>query len=50
MSTRKALARIADQAYTLPLYSLPNYYAYTKDLTFTPYPDELPRFWESKWK
>ena len=46
----KALARIADQAYTLPLYSLPNYYAYTKDLAFTPYPDELPRFWESKWK
>jgi peptide/nickel transport system substrate-binding protein len=46
----KALARIADQAYSLPLYSLPNYYAYTKDLTFTAYPDELPRFWESRWK
>jgi peptide/nickel transport system substrate-binding protein len=46
----KALARIADQAYTVPLYSLPVYYAYTKDLTFTAYPDELPRFWESRWK
>jgi peptide/nickel transport system substrate-binding protein len=30
--------------------SLPNYYAYTKDVTFTPYPDELRRFWESRWK
>lgn len=46
----KALARIADQAYTVPLYSLPVYYAYTKDMTFTAYPDELPRFWESRWK
>jgi peptide/nickel transport system substrate-binding protein len=46
----KALARIADQAYTVPLYSLPVYYAYTKDVTFQPYPDEIPRFWESRWK
>jgi peptide/nickel transport system substrate-binding protein len=46
----KALARIADQAYTVPLFSLPVYYAYTKDMTFTAYPDELPRFWESRWK
>ena len=46
----KALARIADQAYTVPLYSLPVYYAYTKDVTFEAYPDEIPRFWESRWK
>jgi peptide/nickel transport system substrate-binding protein len=46
----KALARIADQAYTVPLYSLPVYYAYTKDLSFQPYPDEIPRFWEARWK
>lgn len=47
---RQALARIADQAYGVPLYSLPVFYAYTRDLNFTPYPDQLPRFWESSWK
>jgi peptide/nickel transport system substrate-binding protein len=26
------------------------YYAHTKDLDFRPYPDELPRFWEARWK
>ena len=46
----RALTRIAEQAYTVPLYSLPVYYAYTKDVTFQPYPDEIPRFWESRWK
>jgi peptide/nickel transport system substrate-binding protein len=46
----KALTRIAEQAYTVPLYSLPVYYAYTKDLAFQPYPDEIPRFWEARWK
>jgi peptide/nickel transport system substrate-binding protein len=46
----KALARIADQAYTVPLYSLPVYYAYSKDVAFQAYPDEIPRFWESRWK
>jgi peptide/nickel transport system substrate-binding protein len=34
----------------VPLYSLPVYYAHTKDLDFRPYPDELPRFWEARWK
>jgi peptide/nickel transport system substrate-binding protein len=47
---KKALARIADQAYSLPMYSLPVYYAFTPDLDFVPYPDEVPRFWEAKWK
>lgn len=47
---KKALVRIAEQIYAMPLYSLPVNYAYTKDLTFTAYPDELPRFWESRWK
>ncbi len=47
---RNALVQIAEQAYTVPLYSLPVYYAYTKDLRFTPYPDEIPRFWEVRWK
>jgi peptide/nickel transport system substrate-binding protein len=47
---RKALDRIAEEAYTVPLYSLPQNYAFAKDLDFTPYPDEIPRFYEAKWK
>ncbi len=47
---RQALLRIAEQAYTVPLYSLPVYYAYAKELEFRPYPDEIPRFWETRWK
>ncbi len=46
----KALVKIAQESYSVPLYSLPVYYAYTKDLAFTAYPDEIPRFWEAKWK
>ena len=47
---KNALIKIAEQAYTVPLYSLPVYYAYTKDLEFRPDPDELPRFWEARWR
>jgi peptide/nickel transport system substrate-binding protein len=47
---QKSLALIAERAYAVPMYSLTTFYAYTKDLSFTPYPDELPRFWEARWK
>ena len=47
---RRALALIAERAYTVPLYSLPVYYAATADLVFKAYPDEMPRFWEMTWK
>ena len=47
---KKALTRIAEQAYTVPLYSLPVFYAATADLSFKAYPDEMPRFWEMTWK
>ncbi|KFF48940.1 ABC transporter substrate-binding protein [Gammaproteobacteria bacterium MFB021] len=47
---RQALARISQQAYWAPLFSYSTYYAYTSDLNFTPYPDELPRFTEASWK
>src|SRR5829696_338322 len=47
---KKALALIAERAYTIPLYSLPVYYAATTDLVFKAYPDEMPRFWEMTWK
>lgn len=46
----KALSLIAERLYAIPLYSLPTYYVAAKDLDFTAYPDELPRFWEMRWK
>jgi peptide/nickel transport system substrate-binding protein len=47
---RKALALIQERAYALPLYSLPTYYVAAKDLEFVSHSDELPRFWEMRWK
>ncbi len=47
---KKALGLIAERAYTVPLYALTTYYVAAKDLEFKAYPDELPRFWEMKWK
>ncbi len=47
---KNALKKIAEQSYSVPMYSLPVYYAYAKDLEFHPYPDEIPRFWEYRWK
>jgi peptide/nickel transport system substrate-binding protein len=47
---KKALDRIAEQAYGVPLWSLPVYYVANKDLKFKAYPDELVRFWEMSWK
>ncbi|BAT59033.1 heme-binding protein A precursor [Variibacter gotjawalensis] len=43
---KEALARIASQALSVPLFSLTTYYVATKDLNFVAYPDEMPRFWE----
>jgi len=47
---KKALTRIADQAYWVPLFSYARYYAYTSDLNFEPTPDELANFYASSWK
>jgi peptide/nickel transport system substrate-binding protein len=46
----KAFALIAERAYVLPLYTLPNYYLAAKDLVFNAYEDEKPRFWEIYYK
>lgn len=46
----KALKKIADEAYWLPLFSYPMGFAYTADLSFTATPDELLRFYEMAWK
>jgi peptide/nickel transport system substrate-binding protein len=47
---KQALTIISDQAYALPLWSLPVYYVASKDVKFKPYHDELVRFWEMSWK
>ena len=46
----KALKRIAEQAYWLPLWSYSYFYAFSKDLDFVPSADEIPRFYSSRWK
>jgi peptide/nickel transport system substrate-binding protein len=46
---KKALMFIAENAYSIPLWSLPVNYVLAKDLNFIPYPDEIPRFWEVSW-
>ena len=46
----KALGLIAERAHVLPLYSIPVFYVAAKDLVFVAYPDEVPRFWEMRWK
>jgi peptide/nickel transport system substrate-binding protein len=47
---QQALKRIADNAYSVPLWSLPVFYVASKELTFTAYPDEMVRLWEMTWK
>ncbi|MFK7965493.1 MAG: ABC transporter substrate-binding protein [Burkholderiaceae bacterium] len=46
----KALAKIAEQAYWIPLFTWPTNYAMTKDLDWTATPDEIPRFFTATWK
>lgn len=46
----KALKKIADEVYVLPLVTAPAVYAFTKDLVFKAYADENPRFFLAKWK
>jgi peptide/nickel transport system substrate-binding protein len=47
---KKALQRIAEQAYWLPMFTWVSNYAFSKELDFKPYPDEVPRFFLAKWK
>ena len=47
---KKALQRIAAQAYWAPLFTYVSYNCFTKDLDFTPYPDAVPRFFQARWK
>ena len=47
---KKALQRIADQAYWAPMFTWVSNNCMNKDLDFTPYPDAVPRFYRAKWK
>ncbi len=47
---QKALKRLADNVFSLPMWSLPVYYVASSDLNFSAYPDEMVRFWEMTWK
>lgn len=46
----KALKKIADQAYWLPLFSYNSNYVFTKEVSYQPTPDEVLRFVEMSWK
>jgi peptide/nickel transport system substrate-binding protein len=47
---QKALARIAAEAFWVPLFTYAKYYAFSKDLDFKPTSDEVPQYFAAKWK
>ncbi|MET1416593.1 ABC transporter substrate-binding protein [Roseibium sp. HPY-6] len=46
----KAVKRIAEQAYWMPMYNFNVNYGLSPDLSFTPHPDEFARWWQADWK
>ncbi len=44
-----ALQKISSELYWLPMFTYAKYYVFSKDLNFTTTPDEIPRFYASKW-
>jgi peptide/nickel transport system substrate-binding protein len=44
------IKRATEQAYTVPMHTFVTRYAFSKDLNFKGYPDELPRFYLASWK
>lgn len=47
---QKAIVKIMDQMYLLPLNSYNIFYAYTSELNFKSYKDEIPRYYLYSWK
>ena len=45
----KAIKRITEQVYWLPMFNHVRNYAYDEALVFIPYQDEIPRFWQYGW-
>ena len=44
------LRRVSEQMYWLPLHTYVTTYAFSRQLNFKPFPDELPRFFLAAWK
>jgi len=47
---KKALTKISDRLYWLPMFTYAKYYAFNDELDFKPTPDEIPQFYRAKWK
>jgi peptide/nickel transport system substrate-binding protein len=45
----KALKRIAEQAYWVPMFTYTKNYAFSSELSFEPTPDEIPRLFAARW-
>jgi peptide/nickel transport system substrate-binding protein len=45
-----AIKRITEQAYWAPLHTYVTTYGFSRQLNFTAYPDELPRWYLASWK
>ena len=45
-----AIHRITEQVYWVPLTTTVTTYAFTRDLVFQPFADELPRFYLARWR
>ena len=45
-----AIKLMTEKAYWLPLFTYVNTYAFSKQLQFKTFPDELPRFYFAKWQ
>ena len=46
----KAVKKVADEAYWMPMYNFNVNYGLSNDLNFTPHPDEFARWWAASWK
>ena len=46
----EVIRRATEQAYWVPLHTYVTTYGLARNLELKTYPDELPRFWLSKWK
>jgi peptide/nickel transport system substrate-binding protein len=46
----KAVKKIAEEAYWMPMYNFNVNYGLSNDLNFTPHPDEFARWWAASWK
>ena len=46
----EALQRVTDQAYFVPLHTMPINYVFTKDLDMPVPADEIPEFYRARWK